>query len=322
MPLILPSPLLRRIEAIAGANLEAPGSPPLDFTHPPGEPALAPPDSLAWRVFKNPVALFAGGIAAVILELAEPRVRTGVWEHTTFRTDPLGRLRRTGRAAMVTVYAPQPVAARMIAGIVRAHDAVRGHTPAGEPYHANDPTLLRWVQATAAFGFATAYDRYVRPLSPAETDRLLAEGLPAARLYGAPDAPASAAEMAALFAVTRPRLEPSPIVDEFLRIMHAAPILPAALRPAQGLLIRAAVSLVPEEDRRRLHISAAAGLRPWEAPLVRALAALADRLVLPSSPAAQSCRRMGLPSDYLYRGAAQVAPGAGATPSGPHRSGA
>ena len=40
---------------------------------------------MSWRVFKNPLSLFIGGITAVIMELAEPRVRTGVWEHTTFR---------------------------------------------------------------------------------------------------------------------------------------------------------------------------------------------------------------------------------------------
>ena len=62
------------------------------------------PDSVSWRVFKNPISLFIGGVAAVIMELAGPRVRTGVWEHTTFRVDPIRRLRRTGLAAMVTIY--------------------------------------------------------------------------------------------------------------------------------------------------------------------------------------------------------------------------
>jgi uncharacterized protein (DUF2236 family) len=43
------------------------------------------PDSVSWSVFKNPVSLFIGGVTAVIMELADPRVRTGVWEHTSFR---------------------------------------------------------------------------------------------------------------------------------------------------------------------------------------------------------------------------------------------
>lgn len=50
------------------------------------------------------MALLVGGIAAVILELAEPRVHTGVWEHSLFRSDPVRRLQRTGLAAMATVY--------------------------------------------------------------------------------------------------------------------------------------------------------------------------------------------------------------------------
>ena len=299
MPLTLPRPLQRRIEATAAALLHPPGGPPVDFATPAGEPALAAPDSVAWRVFKNPVALFVGGVAAVLLELAEPRVRTGVWEHTGFREDPLGRLRRTGLAAMVTVYGPRGVAERMIAGIVGAHEAVRGHTPAGEPYHANDPALLSWVQATAAFGFGEAYSRYVRPLSGAEFDRLLAEGMPAAALYGARGAPASRAGLAALFGA--PRLDPSPILAEFLGIMRRAPVLPPALRPLQGMLVRAAVDLLPPAERACLGLSPREGLRPWERPLLRALGRLADRLVLRDGPAARACLRLGLPADYLYR---------------------
>jgi ER-bound oxygenase mpaB/B'/Rubber oxygenase, catalytic domain len=44
-----------------------------------------------------------GGVTAVNMELAEPGVRT-VWEHTTFRVNPIRRLRRTRLATMVTVY--------------------------------------------------------------------------------------------------------------------------------------------------------------------------------------------------------------------------
>jgi uncharacterized protein (DUF2236 family) len=85
------------------------------FLHPVGEAALVSPDSVAWRVFKNPLSLFIDGVAAVIMELAEPRVRSGMWEHTTFRVDPVRRLRRTGLAAGVTVYGARSKAEAMIA---------------------------------------------------------------------------------------------------------------------------------------------------------------------------------------------------------------
>src|SRR5690606_33834268 len=75
----------------------------IDFSRPPGEPALIGADSVSWKVCRNPLSVFIGGVAAVVLELAEPRVRSGVWEHTSFRARPLGRLARTGLAAMMTV---------------------------------------------------------------------------------------------------------------------------------------------------------------------------------------------------------------------------
>jgi uncharacterized protein (DUF2236 family) len=225
-----------------------------------------------------------------------------VWEHSSFRADPVRRLQRTGLAALATVYAPRSVAERMIAAVNRAHAEVAGITPAGLPYRANDPELLTWVQATALYGFARAYGRYVRPLAPEELDRIYAEGAPVARLYGALDAPASDAEMQALLAATRPRLEPSPVLPDFLRTVRDAPVFPAPLRPAQRLLVRAAVDLLPGWARGRLELGPRLGLRRRERPLVCALGALADRVVLRDGPAAQACLRLGLPARHLYRG--------------------
>ena len=289
------------LDAAARELIQPPGGPAVDFRQPRGEPALVPADSVSWRLFKNPVALFVGGVAAVILELAEPAVRTGVWEHTSFRRDPLRRLRRTGLAAMVTVYGARSVAEAMIAGVVRMHEKVRGTTPAGEAYHANDVRLLTWVQATAGYGFAEAYSRYVRPLDRDALDRLYQEGAPAARLYGALDMPTSDVELHALFDSLRDRLEPSPIVFEFLDIMKSAPVFPSLLRPFQRMLVRAAVEMTPDWVRDRLGLGPSYGLRPWQAALVRRAGALSDRVLLRSSPAVQSCLRLGLPADYLYR---------------------
>jgi uncharacterized protein (DUF2236 family) len=304
LPSAIPLPPLieRRVDAAARALLQPEDGPAVDFTQPRGEAALVAPDSVSWRVFKNPVSLFIGGVAAVILELAEPSVRTGVWEHSSFRTDPVRRLRRTGLAAMVTVYGARSTAEAMIAGIVRLHDRIAGETPSGRPYRANDVDLLTWVQATASFGFAEAYSRYVRPLGREARDRLYREGGPAARLYGALDAPTSETALHALFHAMRKRLEPSPIVFEFLDIMGDAPAFPGLLRPIQRMLVRAAVEMTSEWVRDRLGLTAAYGLRPWEKPLVREIGALSDKIIVRSSPAVQSCLRLGLPADYLYRG--------------------
>jgi uncharacterized protein (DUF2236 family) len=111
-----------------------------DFTQPAGEPALAPAGGVAWVVFKNPVALFVGGVTAVLLELAEPRVRSGVWDFTTFRTDPLARKERTGLAAMVTVYGARSVAEKMISGVSRLHARSQGRRPLVSPTAPTTPS--------------------------------------------------------------------------------------------------------------------------------------------------------------------------------------
>ncbi|WP_426175742.1 oxygenase MpaB family protein [Massilia sp. TWR1-2-2] len=125
-----------------------------DFSQPAGEPSLALPGGVSWRIFANPVALFIGGVAAVLLALAEPSVRSGVRDHRNVERDPGLRLRRTGFAAMMTVYGRRSAAEKLIERVVRMHGHVEGSTPEGVAYHANDPRLLDWVQATAVFGFS------------------------------------------------------------------------------------------------------------------------------------------------------------------------
>jgi uncharacterized protein (DUF2236 family) len=296
----LPGALQRYLNGTVDALFSGEPGRRSDFAQPAREEALLPADSLSWRILKNPVALFIGGTAAVILELAEPAVRAGVWEHSSFRKDPLNRLKRTGLAAMISVYGARSVAEPMIARVVRVHASIQGTTAAGIRYSASDPRLLTWVHATAAFGFAVAYDRYVRPLSTQNLNDYYREGAPISRLYGAVNTPLSGLEMQALFDSTRSRLAPSPIIFEFLRIMRDTAAFPRPLRWVQPVLLRAAVELVPEWLRTTLGLSEHYGLRRHEHRLVKWAGACADRIILPSSPAVQSCLRLGLPMNYLY----------------------
>jgi uncharacterized protein (DUF2236 family) len=294
----VPWPLRSGLEAATQALFDLGDQSSTDFLRPAGEAALVSPDSVSWRVFKNPLSLFIGGVAAVIMELAEPRVRIGVWEYTTFRVDPIRRLRRTGLAAMVTIYGARDTAEAMIARVRRMHDRISGSTPAGKAYRANDPELLNWVQGTAAYGFLQAYHAYVRPLSDLERDRYYAEGTLAASLYGA-SAATSEAALEMRFEPMANQLERSDILFEFLVIMRSAPILPLPLRPVQPFLIRAAIDLTPYWLRRIVGLTDH-GLNALEAGVVRQIGALADRIVLETNPAVQACRRMRLSANYLY----------------------
>jgi uncharacterized protein (DUF2236 family) len=95
-------------------------------------------------------------------------------------------------------------------------------------------------------------------------------------------------------------LAPSPVIFEFLRIMRETPSLPRPLRWLQPVLLRAAVELIPPKVREILGLSDYYCLRGRERWLTKWAAASADRIVLPASPAVQSCMRLGLPMNYLY----------------------
>jgi uncharacterized protein (DUF2236 family) len=269
-----------------------------DFSQPVGEPALTPADGISWQVFANPVVLFVGGVASVLLELAEPSVRSGVWDHGGFRDDPVARLRRTGFAAMMTVYGPRSAAEKLIARVVRMHGRVEGATPDGLPYRANDPRLLDWVHATAVFGFTEAYHHYLRPLSAFDRDAAFLEGLPSARLYGATGAAHSWAAWEAMLRAAAPGLEGSSILADFMRIVAGAAIVPAPMRPLQRLLVRAAVHITPEPVRSLPQLRGR-GLRPGEAALVHALARSSALLPLGDTPPVQAARRLAAPGGKI-----------------------
>lgn len=273
----------------------------VDFATPSGAAAFCAPDSVSWRVFKNPIALGIGGVCAVLLEFADARIRSGVWDHSTYKSDPLGRSQRTGMAAMVGVYGPKQAARRMIQGVTKLHAQVHGETPKGEPYSALDVELLDWVSATASWGFINAYDRFVARLTADEKLRYYAEGAPIARLYGAEKPLTSDADFEVMMQRLLPRFEPHPIVTEFLDIVEAAPGALGVPRQVGRMLTQASVSILPAKVRARLGLSSAYDLSAPAAFVLRRFGAMAERIPIRSAPPAQACLRLGLPADFLYR---------------------
>jgi uncharacterized protein (DUF2236 family) len=281
--------------------------PPFDYSKPAGAPAFLHPGSVAWRVYKNQIALGIGGVAAVLMEFADPRIRSGVWDHSTYRIDPIGRSERTGYAAMIGVYGPQPAARRVIEGVNRMHARVKGETPGGTGYSAQDPELLDWVSATAGYGFLTAYHRFVAPVSEADQERFFREGAAVAELYGVQNKLSCRADFFAMMDSLAPHFEPHPINSEFLDIIQsgrAAPHIPKFLHRA---LARAAVSILPPLIRTRLALGPDYDLTMADRIALKLVARLAERKHDPATPPAQASVRMGLPSDFLYRRPAEQA---------------
>lgn len=271
------------------------GVPHFDFLTPAGEPALCAPNSVSWRVFKNPIALAVGGVAAVLLEFADPRVRDGVWQHSTFPTDPLARMRRTGMAAMATIYGAQSRAKHLIANVGRMHAAVSGTTSEGLPYRAMDRELLDWVQATATYGFTLGYARFCADLTTDQIDLVFAEAKAPGRLYGAIGAPDDLAGFTAMKDRLLPGFRASPVVMEFLGIMDRVKALPAPFRPLQRAAVRGGIAILPDDVRAVLELGSEWDLSPGQDRALRWAGWLAERVPIPGSPPAQAARRLGLP---------------------------
>jgi len=272
-----------------------------DFTVPRGEPAFCGPDSVSWRVFKNPVVSAIGGVCAVLLEFADDRIRTGVWEHSVFPTDPVGRGQRTYMAAMVGLYGPRSAARAVIGRIGTMHARVEGVTPNGRPYSATDPELIDWVHATAAYGWFTAYDRFVSKLSQEDELRFFAEGTEGAKLYHVTNTVRSLADFHAMLAKLEDHFEPHPINRDFLDIIRsgkAAANLPAWMHRA---LAHASIDILPPKVRATLGLGPEFDLTFAQRITVRALAWLGETIPDKKSAPAQACERLGLPRDFLWK---------------------
>lgn len=286
----------------AEARVGAAASPMLhfDFSKPSGAPSLLAPDSVQWRVFRNPIALGVGGVAAVLLEFADARIRSGVWDHSIYKVDPIGRSQRTGQAAMMGVYGPASAARAVIGGVSRMHSRVKGTTPDGQPYHAMDPVLLNWVHATAAYGFLTAYCRFVRPLPEEDRNRFYAEGEPVAELYGVTHPVRSEAAFMAMMEELLPGFEPHPINLEFLEIIQSGRAAPAVPRFLHRALARGAVSILPPVVRQRLQLGPEWNLTRRDALALSVTGRLSDLHRNRTAPAWQSAVRQGLPGEFSW----------------------
>ena len=135
------------------------GSGSRKFAPTPGAPTLLPVGGAAWLVHAE-ASMMVGGIRALLLQSLHPVAMQGVGEHSDFRQDPLGRLRRTVFFVGTTTYCALPEAEAAIEAVRRVHLGVSGVTPEGRRYRADDPDLLAWVHASEVDSFLEAFLRY------------------------------------------------------------------------------------------------------------------------------------------------------------------
>ena len=222
------------------------GTGEIDLDRPAGDPGLFGPGSVAWRVHGDFTAMMVGGVGALLLQMLHPGALAGVWDHSNFRTDMLGRLRRTAQFISGTTYGSTATAERLIERVRQVHDRVHGRLPDGTPYSAQDPDLLTWVHVAEVTCFLAAYLRYRNPdLSAADQDRYFAQVATIAERLGARDVPKSTAGIEAYLQAVRPQLRRDQRTREVAAALLNGPSPHPLAAPARALMMQAGIDLLP-----------------------------------------------------------------------------
>lgn len=222
-----------------------------------GDPGLFGPGSVTWEVMGDP-ATFVGGIRALMIQAAHPEVVAGVRDHSSYRTDPLGRLSRTSNYVTATSYGAMPEVEAAVAEVRHAHRPVRGRSHRDVAYTAGMPRFAAWVHNSLTDSFLAANQAYGRrPLTTEEADRFVAEQAEIGRLLDADPLPLTAAELSAWVA-GHPDIAPSPGMVEAMEFLQDPP-LDLAVRVGYRVLAKAAVATIPERIRTVLGVSVSPG---------------------------------------------------------------
>ena len=265
--------LRTRIEASVLAISRPPGSP--DFRLPKGDPGLFGPGSACWEVHSDFTAMLIGGVSALLLQMLHPLALSGVWDHSTFQQDMLGRLRRTAQFIAGTTFGSRADAEQLIARVRRIHAGVHGTAPDGRAYAADDPTLLTWVHAAEVSSFLQAYLRYRNPtLSLARQNQYLDEIALIAQELGATHVPHTLNELSSYMQDMRAQLHCDARTQKTLQLVLNAPAPHALAQPWTRLMMRAGIDLLPSWAKQQLGVKS---LSPWQQVLLQQAVALAAK---------------------------------------------
>lgn len=264
---------------------------PSPLRDPTPDPGLFGPGSVTWRVMREPRLLLAAG-RALLLQAANPLVAQGAIDHSTYQTDPYGRLERTVTWVTVVCFGTAREAERVSGGVTRLHRRVSGtlpaanataRVPAGTSYTAGDPPLLRWVHASFVDTMLVAHDAFVGGLTAADRDAFVREWEAVARLMGLPRrrcwADAAALRRYVEREIRRGQALPGPGSLEVAETVLHPPVRSPWARTGMDTLAFISTGLLPDELRRGYGLS-------WTPAHAAAFAALtrSARLANPALP--------------------------------------
>src|SRR5579862_1743289 len=216
-----------------------------------------PSGSVARHVHADLPAMSIGGLAALLLQTLHPLTMAGVAEHSSYKEDPIGRLRRTAGFIAATTFGTVADAERALDEVREVHWHVHGRAPDGRRYSAGDPELVTWVHVAGSFCFLEASQLYgPRRLSGDEQDRYYAETAGVARTLGAHWVPESRDEVSAYLKRVRPDLYAGPQAIDARNFLLRGVARRPNDRLVYAVVVAGALGVLPPWAREELGIPA------------------------------------------------------------------
>lgn len=191
--------------------------------------------------------LLAGGLRALLLQLAHPAVGHGVAGHSAFEADPLARLQGTLAFVYVVAAGEEDLVRRVARTVGRAHRPVVSAPGEDVAYDARDPELQFWVAATIHDTAIRIAEAVWGPLPPALADELLARMGRIATVLGLPAAqwPTTRADFDAAFSAAAAPLRFDATTVPVVAALVDARALPRWMRLLMPVYLRATLGTLP-----------------------------------------------------------------------------
>jgi uncharacterized protein (DUF2236 family) len=217
-----------------------------------GDPGLLGPESVSWRVLGD-ASVFVGGIRALVVQSAHAEVVAGVEDHSTYRSDPLGRLSRTSVYVTETTYGAMPEVESAVQVVRNAHRPVTGTSERNLPYSAGRPEMAAWVHNVLTDSFLAAYQAFgPEPLTVADADRFVAEQTRIGALLGADPLPERAEDLSE-WITTHPDRVATNAQASAISFLRNPPLSPP-VKIGYRMLFEAALTTIPPDIRTQLGV--------------------------------------------------------------------
>jgi len=190
------------------------------------------PDSVTWRIMKEPV-IWVAGFRALYLQALHPRVMRGTWQNTSFAKpgEAWGRFVRTAEFVGVRTYGTMAQVDRAARRVRKLHASLTGTDADGTEFRLNEPELLLWVHCGEVASYVDIARRSGVGVCAADLDAFVDEQRRSAAVVGLDPAavPASVAGLDAYFEEIRPGLYACPEAKQALMKSYH-PDVPAEFR--------------------------------------------------------------------------------------------